>query len=143
MPANSIEPHISIVLSTCATVERNAESKNLDRWKSGASERIHPPFFFRSRLVSSGVYYHLSDSILLCLHRPAWRLIAPGVTGEEKSNCFLQLSDRLLCRKCRCKMTCFTYECLVSGRDTKALAAFEKDFFDCQSSVCLESSQSP
>lgn len=128
MPAVQIplNPNISIVLSTCAAAERNAERKNSDRWKSGASERIHPPFFFRSRLVSSGVYYHLSDSILLWLHRPAWRLIAPGATGEEKSNCFLQLSDRFLCRKCKCKMTCFTYECLVSGWDTKALCCFWK-----------------
>lgn len=76
-------------------------------------ERIHTLFFFRSRLASLGVYYHLSNSIVLYLHRPGWELIAPEPTGEEESNCFYLLPDCILlvvgfCTEKR-KMICFTY----------------------------------
>ncbi len=89
--------YISIVKLTCyASGERNGERRGVGRWKWGASERIHTPFFFRNRLVSSGVYYHLSNLILHCFHRPGWELIAPGATGEEESSYVYLLPDCIL-----------------------------------------------
>lgn len=40
-----------------------------EKEESGEREGIHTPVFFRNRLVSPGVYYRLSNSILLRLHR--------------------------------------------------------------------------
>lgn len=77
-----------------------------------ASKRNHLPFFFRNRLVSSGVYYHLSNSILLRYHRPGWRLIAPEATGEEESNCFYLHTAGVLQTGFgaeKSEMICFTY----------------------------------
>lgn len=74
-----------------ATAERRGES----RGQAGGSEGYVREFILlsslRNRLVSSGVYYHLSNSILLWLHGPGWVLIAPGATGEEESICFYLL----------------------------------------------------
>jgi len=87
-----------MVKSTCnATLERSAERRGMDSGVWGQVREFIP--VFRNRLVSSGVYYHLSNSFLR-LHRAGWGLIASGATGEEESNWFYPLPDciMLVCR---------------------------------------------
>lgn len=48
-----------------AAAVRNCERRGVGRWKWRPSEKNHLPFFFRNRLISAGVHYHLLNSIPL------------------------------------------------------------------------------
>lgn len=72
-------------------------------WGGGcevATERFDSLFFFffwRNRLVSPGVYYSLSDSIIpLLLWRSGWELMAVWVTAEQEEKGTSLLACRLL-----------------------------------------------